>query len=351
MSILQRIVQVTTTQAHRGNDYERASTLLTAEIETLRRQRLTSRQIGERLGISKATVHRVLDRRNLNCLSSVDPPEPVQRYEHESAGSVLHLDIKKLSCIGHVGHRIHGNRRTHARGVGWEFVHVAIDDHTRLAFSRILCDERHPSAVAFLLAAVEYYRALGIEIRSILTDNGSCYRSKAFRKLCTELGLRHRFTKPYRPRTNGKAERLIQTLLREWAYAAAYENSLQRTAHLPFWLHHYNWHRPQGKSGAQTAGQPTRPRSPQPPETPHLALWFHGTGTGGQLTFRRVYTLLRSSGALRYGKVSTGDRWSARATNPRPHTTRATRAPAHHLASCRTLDSQIARKNADWIDL
>jgi transposase InsO family protein len=219
---------------------------VTAEIETLRRQRLTGRQIGERLGISKATVHRVLDRRNLNCLSSIDPPQPAQRYEHDSAGSLLHLDIKKLGCIGRIGHRIHGDRRTRVRGAGWEFVHVAIDDHTRLAFSRIFSDERHPSAVAFLLAAVEYYRALGIQIRSILTDNGSCYRSKAFRGLCTQLGLRQRFTRPYRPRTNGKAERFIQTLLREWAYAAAYENSMQRTAHLPRWLHYYNWHRPHG---------------------------------------------------------------------------------------------------------
>ena len=219
---------------------------VTAEIETLRRQRLTGKQIADRLGISKATVHRVLARRKLNCLSSIDPPEPAQRYEHDSAGSLLHLDIKKLGCIGRVGHRIHGDRRSRVRGVGWEFVHVAIDDHTRVAFSRVLSNERHPSAVTFLIAAVDYYRALGVHIRSILTDNGSCYRSKAFCKLCTELGVRHRFTRPYRPRTNGKAERFIQTLLREWAYAAAYENSLQRTAHLPSWLHHYNWHRPHG---------------------------------------------------------------------------------------------------------
>jgi transposase InsO family protein len=219
---------------------------VTAEIETLRRQRLTGKQIAGRLGISKATVHRVLNRRKLNCLSSIDPPQPVQRYEHDSAGSLLHLDIKKLGCIGRVGHRIHGDRRSRVRGAGWEFVHVAIDDHTRVAFCRIFSDERHPSAVAFLLAAVDYYRALGTRIKSILTDNGSCYRSKAFRKLCTGLGVRHRFTRPYRPRTNGKAERFIQTLLREWAYAAAYENSLQRTAHLPPWLHHYNWHRPHG---------------------------------------------------------------------------------------------------------
>ena len=219
---------------------------LAAAIDVLRCQRLTGRQIAEQVGLSKATVHRVLVRHRLGRLSAIDPPAAPARYEHDSPGALLHLDIKKLGCIGCVGHRIHGNRRRHTRRIGWEFVHVAIDDHSRLAFSRVLGDERHPSAIAFLLAAVDYYRSLGIPIRAILTDNGSCYRSHEFRQTCSQLGIKHRFTRPYRPRTNGKAERFIQTLLREWAYAAAYENSTQRTARLPSWLHHYNWHRPHG---------------------------------------------------------------------------------------------------------
>jgi len=222
---------------------------MTAAIEVLRRSRLTGRQIAEIVGASKATVHRVLARRRLNHLAAIDPPAIIERYEHEVPGALLHLDIKKLGCIGRVGHRIHGDRRKRVRGVGWEFVHVAIDDRSRLGFSRILSDERHPSAVAFLIAALQYYEALGIQIKAILTDNGSCYRSRAFRQACKDLGIRHRFTRPYRPRTNGKAERFIQTLLREWAYVAAYENSAQRASRLPAWLHHYNWHRPHGSLG------------------------------------------------------------------------------------------------------
>jgi len=145
-----------------------------AEIDLLRHQRLRGRQIAERVGLSKATVHRVLAGHRLHRLSAIEPPAAALRYEHENPGALLHLDIKKLGCIGRVGHRIHGNRRGRARGVGWEFVHVAIDDHSRLAFSRVLVDERHPSATAFLLAAIDYYRSLGIQIQAILTDNGSC---------------------------------------------------------------------------------------------------------------------------------------------------------------------------------
>jgi transposase InsO family protein len=219
---------------------------MTASIEVLRRQRQTGRQISQQLGISKATVHRVLDRRGLNHLTAIELPTATVRYEHDTSGALVHLDIKKLGCIGRVGHRIHGDRRRGSPGIGWEFVHVAIDDHSRLGFSRVMVDERHPSAVAFLNATVAYYRALGIPVKAILTDNGSCYRSRAFRQACTNLGLKHRFTRPYRPRTNGKAERFIQTLLREWAYAKAYECSADRTAHLGPWLHHYNWHRPHG---------------------------------------------------------------------------------------------------------
>jgi transposase InsO family protein len=216
----------------------------TASIEVLRRKRMTGGRIAQELGVSRATVYRVVQRRRLSRLAAIDPPVPAERYEHNSPGSLLHLDIKKLGCIGRIGHRINGDRRTRVAGVGWEFVHVAIDDHSRIAFSRILKDERHPSAVEFLKLAAQYYEALGVRIKRVLTDNGSCYRSRAFRLACDQLGIRHRYTRPYRPRTNGKAERFIQTLTREWAYATAYNNSAERSARLPTWLHHYNWHRP-----------------------------------------------------------------------------------------------------------
>jgi transposase InsO family protein len=217
---------------------------VTASIEVLRRKRMTGAQIARHLDVSRATVYRVIGRRGLSRMARIDPPLPAERYEHASPGALLHLDIKKLGCIGRVGHRINGDRRTRVPGIGWEFVHVAIDDHSRIAFSRIQTDEKHSSAVEFLNTAVQYYRSLGVRIERILTDNGACYRSRAFRHACDLLGIRHRFTRPYRPRTNGKAERFIQTLIREWAYATAYNNSAERTARLPPWLHHYNWHRP-----------------------------------------------------------------------------------------------------------
>jgi transposase InsO family protein len=217
---------------------------LMAEIEILRRQRLTALQIAERVPVSKATVHRVLALCGLNRLESIDPPIAIQRYEHPKPGDLLHLDIKRLGRIGCVGHRIHGDRKAGVRGIGWECLHVAIDDHSRIAFARILPDQHQHSAVAFLFASVEHYRALGVKVTAILTDNGGCYRSKSFRQACQKLGLRHRFTQPYRPRTNGKAERFIQTLLREWAYAKAYQTSVDRAVALPIFLHRYNWHRP-----------------------------------------------------------------------------------------------------------
>jgi transposase InsO family protein len=217
---------------------------LMAEIELLRRQRLSGLQISERVQASKATVHRVLARYGLNYLAAIDPPPAIQRYEHEKPGDLLHLDIKRMGRIGRVGHRINGDRKTGVRGIGWESVHVAIDDHSRIGFAQILPDQHQNSAVAFLFAAVQHYLGLGIRIRAILTDNGGCYRSKQFRTACDKLGLKHRFTKPYCPRTNGKAERFIQTLLREWAYAAAYQNSIDRAVALLPFLHRYNWHRP-----------------------------------------------------------------------------------------------------------
>jgi transposase InsO family protein len=214
-------------------------------IEALRRQRWTGAAIAAELGVSPATVSRILKRLGLNKLSALEPAEPVRRYEREQPGELIHLDIKKLGKIDGVGHRITGdrrgqsNRRSRGQGLGWEFVHVCIDDASRIAFSRVMKDERKGSATAFLKAAVDYYVNLGITVQRVMTDNGSCYRSFAFRKLCRRLRLKHIFTKPYTPRTNGKAERFIQTALREWAYARPYNHSSQRTAELIPWLHRY----------------------------------------------------------------------------------------------------------------
>jgi transposase InsO family protein len=225
------------------------------EIERLRRQRWTGKQIAAATGVSPATVSRVLRRLGLNKLSALEPAEPIRRYEREKPGELIHIDIKKLGRIGSVGHRITGrypgavNRH---RGIGWEFVHVCIDDASRIAFVQILADQRKESAVAFLETAVAYYATLGVRIERVMTDNGSCYRSKTFRAACKRLGVRQIFTRPYTPRTNGKAERFIQTALREWAYARAYHNSDQRSAELLDWLHRYNWHRPHGSLKATT---------------------------------------------------------------------------------------------------
>ncbi|TWC30201.1 integrase-like protein [Pseudomonas sp. SJZ079] len=166
------------------------------------------------------------------------------RYEYSRPGGLLHLDIKKLGRFRQPGHRVTGDRQVSSRGIGWEYVHVAIDDASRIAFSAIYADERGRSACAFLIQALRYYASLGIRIERVMTDNGACCKSGRFRRLCRRLGLCHLRTKPYTPRTNGKAERFIQTSLREWAYARAYESSEQRAAHLPLWLHQYNWHRP-----------------------------------------------------------------------------------------------------------
>ena len=187
-------------------------------------------------------------RAGLNRLRDLDPAEPVKRYERQNPGELIHLDIKKLGRFERVGHRITGDRRgqSNSRGAGWEFVHVSIDDASRIAFTQIKPDEKAVSAVGFLKAAVAYYKSLGVRIDRVMTDNGSCYKSHAFAKACKRLRLKHIRTKPYTPKTNGKAERFIQTALREWAYAVAYTSSDQRAAELPFWMHRYNWHRPHG---------------------------------------------------------------------------------------------------------
>jgi len=225
---------------------------VTERIETLRRQRWTGKHIAAETGVSRPTVSRVLRRLGLHKLSALEP-EPVRRYEREHPGELIHIDIKKLGKIGSVGHRITGRRTgvvNRNLGIGWEFVHVCIDDQSRIAFSRVMKDERKASAVAFLKACIAYYAGLRIKVERVMTDNGSCYLSGAFAKACKRLGLKHIRTRPYTPKTNGKAERFIQTSLREWAYARAYNSSDERTAELPRWLHRYNWHRPHGSIGS-----------------------------------------------------------------------------------------------------
>ena len=218
------------------------------QLEALRRQRWTGKQIAAELGVSPATVSRVLRRLGLSRLKDLEPAAPVRRYQREHPGELIHIDIKKLGRFERVGHRITGDRKgqSNSRGIGWEFVHVCIDDASRLAFSQILPDEKKGSAVAFLKAALAYYQSLGLTVERVMTDNGSCYRAFDFRDACRDLDLKHIRTSPYTPKTNGKAERFIQTALREWAYAQAYPNSDRRADELPIWLHRYNWHRPHG---------------------------------------------------------------------------------------------------------
>ena len=228
------------------------------QVIALRRQRLCGRQIAKSLSLSPATVSRVLRKARLSRMRDLDPPEPARRYERAHPGELIHIDIKKLGCFDRVGHRITGDRAERSKvsgrskGAGWEFVHVCIDDASRIAFSQILPDEKKESAVAFLHAACRYYKSLGVTVKRVMSDNGSCYRSSAFREACKALNLKHIRTRPYTPRTNGKAERFIQTSLREWAYARAYPTSDHRKHALEPWLHNYNWHRPHGSLQSST---------------------------------------------------------------------------------------------------
>src|SRR5512139_646436 len=221
-------------------------------IESLRRQRRPGTEIAAEVGVSAATVSRVLKRLGLSKLSALEPAEPPRRYEREQPGEMIHIDIKKLGKFNQIGHRITGDRtgQSNSRSVGWEYIHVCIDDASRVAFSKAMKTERKGCAVALLKAAVAYYASLGVTVERVMTDNGSCYRSGAFAKACRRLRLKHIRTKPYTPRTNGKAERFIQTSLREWAYARAYLNSKQRAHELPFFMHRYNWH----EGGASCSG-------------------------------------------------------------------------------------------------
>jgi transposase InsO family protein len=224
------------------------------QIVAFRRQRFTGKHIARLAGVSAATVSRVLQRAGLNRMRDLEPREPVRRYERENPGELIHIDIKKLGRFERVGHRITGDRtgRSNSRGIGWEFVHVCVDDASRIAYTQIEPNEKAVSAVAFLRAAVACYRSLGVKVARVMTDNGSCYKSFAFSAACRRLGLKHIRTRPYTPKTNGKAERFIQTALREWAYAKPYPSSDLRAADLPVWTHRYNWHRPHGGIKCQT---------------------------------------------------------------------------------------------------
>jgi len=227
----------------------RTATTQAEKVEALRRLRQTGVQIAFATGLSRATVSRILRRLKLNRMRDLEPAPPCLRYEHAAPGDLLHLDIKKIGRFGAVGIRFRGDHKRKVKNMGWEYLHVAIDDHSRIAFVRILPNQKAASAAAFLRAAVADYARLGITIRRVLTDNGPCYRSGIFRRCCHQLGIQQRFTRPYTPRTNGKAERFIQTAMREWAYAKAYENSVQREQELPHWVNHYNHHRPHASLG------------------------------------------------------------------------------------------------------
>ena len=230
-------------------------------IERLRRHRLTAAQIAVRLSMPRSTVAAVLKRRGLERLSRLTPKPVAVRYERQRPGELLHLDVKKLGRFRRVGHRITGDRTRSSRRAGWEFVHVCIDDHSRLAYVETLADECAETTTAFLRRAVRWFRRQGIRPERVMTDNGSGYVAHAFADTCRELGLHHLRTRPYTPRTNGKAERFIQTMLREWAYARPYRTSNQRTKRLAPWLRYYNRQRPH--SGLRGLPPQSRIRSSQ----------------------------------------------------------------------------------------
>jgi transposase InsO family protein len=219
-------------------------------IEALRRLRMTAAEIAEVLEMALSTVSRWLARIGLGKRSRLAPPEPPNRYERARPGELIHVDVKKLVRIKRgAGHRVTGKRTHQAKGAGWEFVHVCVDDATRLAYVEVLANEQGPTAAGFLKRAARWFASMGIAVERVMSDNGPCYRSFAHAEACKKLGIRHLRTRPYRPRTNGKAERFIQTLTNRWAYGAIYGDSVERTAALPGWLDHYNFRRRHGSLG------------------------------------------------------------------------------------------------------
>jgi transposase InsO family protein len=219
-------------------------------IASLRRLRMTGAEIAECLGMALSTVSGILTRIGLGKLSRLQPPEPPNRYQRDRPGELIHIDVKKLGRIGHrgAGHRATGSRGAgqRSRGAGWEYVHVCVDDATRLAYVEVLDDETALTAIGFLRRAVAFYRARGITVQRLMTDNGSAYRSTVHALACRAMRIRHLRTRAYRPRTNGKAERFIKTLLAGWAYGAVYRSSAERAATLSGWVDWYNTRRPHG---------------------------------------------------------------------------------------------------------
>lgn len=230
---------------------KRTQAHLERRVLDLRRKRLVAVAIARELGLARSTVGAILRRHGLGRLRALDPKPEVVRYERKSPGDLLHLDTKKLGRIKGVGHRIHGDRRRASRGIGWEYAHIAIDDHTRLSYVEVLPDETGVTTTDFLVRALRHFERLGVTVRQLMTDNGSGYKSSLFEAVCDEKGIRHIWTRPYTPRTNGKAERMVQTLLREWAYRRAYSSSRQRTRFLEPFLRHYNRTRPHGGIGGR----------------------------------------------------------------------------------------------------
>jgi transposase InsO family protein len=225
---------------------------LTMMARLRREYRMTGEEIALRLRLPRSTVASHLRRLGLGRLAALEPSEPARRYSRARAGELVHLDVKKLACFRRIGHRITGDRRQGSEGAGWEFVHVAVDDASRLAYVEVLPDERRQSVTGFLVRALRWFKRQGIRVERVMTDNGSGYVSRLFRKVCRLLHLRHIRTRPYTPKTNGKAERFIQTLLREWAYALPYRSSDSRAADLPRWLRHYNQERPHASLARQS---------------------------------------------------------------------------------------------------
>ena len=242
----------------------RTSSSRTQRIALLRQGRLLVRTIAQRVRMAVSTVAAVLKRLGLSRLPPLQPRPPIVRYERERPGELLHVDVKKLGRFTDVGHRIHGDCARRTRHVGWEYAHVCVDDHTRLAYAEVLADERKETAAGFLERAVAWYGSLGIVAERVLSDNGSAYSSRLWQETCARLGLTPKRTRPYTPRTNGKAERFIQTMLRSWAYSKPFASSGYRRQALPHWLRHYNERRPHYSLGGLPPIQRLRQACPRP---------------------------------------------------------------------------------------
>ena len=233
----------------------KTSVALKDKVAQLRRQRSNGIQIAQLTRLSRSTVFRILGRLGINRLGMLDTAPPAERYEHDAPRDLLHLDIKRLGRFSQPGHRVTGDRQRKTPFAGWEFLHVVIDDHSRVAFSDLFADQRAESAISFLKTVVARYRVFGVTSRRLLTDNGSCYRSYAWRDACLELGITHKRTRPYRPQTNGKCERFHRTLADGWAYARFYSSETERREALPGWLHFYNHHRIHSAIGGTPASR------------------------------------------------------------------------------------------------